>query len=222
MNLKEFKKILKNGTDEAKHKAMSNADLSLLNIEIFDILFELLKDSNPNNRFFAIFHLIDKFPKSLSKIKDDYITEIYNTLFDEYTPVADRATWALSIAGEKALEKLVKEYHSGSIDTKIKIVYAIGRGKFSEHSKKRIQILLDGIKSDNDNLKFQAMSAIMSNTNLESKNIWNSVDNPSIDLKKIHKMILPIAKEFNKSSNKHFKDSSVIYINWIEKTYNKV
>ncbi len=224
MNIEEFKEILKNGTNEAKYKAISNSKLTLLNTKIFNLLFELLKDSNPKNRFFAIFHLIDKFPKLLAKIEGDYITDIYNCLFDENTPVADRATWALSIVGEKALDKLKKEYYSNSnlIDSKVQIIYAIGRGNFSKNSKDRIQILLDGIKSDNDNLRFQAMSAIISNTNSKTENKWNSVNDNSIDLEKIHRMILPIAKEFTKSNNNHFRECSIRDVKWIKKTYNIV
>ena len=218
MYLKEFKEILKKGSDKAKHEVISNVGIELLNTEIFNLLFELLKDSNPNNRFFAIFHLIDKFPKPLSNIKGAYITDIYNSLFDEFTPVADRATWALSIAGGKALDKLIKEYYSGTVDTKIRIVHAIGRGNFSEYSKDRVQILLDGIKSENNDLRFYAMSEIMSNTSSEFENKWNSINDNSIDLEKIHRMILPIAKGFTKSVNDYFKDSSTRYINWIEKT----
>ena len=219
MTLEELKEILINGSDEAKHKAISNAKVELLNAEIFHLLFDLLKDNNSNNRFFAIFHLIDKFSISLSNIKGVFIHDIYHSLFDEFAPIADRATWALSIVGDKALDKLMEKYHSGTIDTKIRITHAIGRGDFSKRTKDRVQILLAGLKSENQNLRFTAMCEMMSNTPIGpwSKSEWNSTQDKTIDFEDIYDTILPLARDFSKSENENYKGFSNRYINWIEK-----
>ncbi len=219
MILEYFKEILINGSDKAKHKAMSGANPELLNVEIFYLLFDLLKDSSSHNRFFAIFHLIDKFSKSLASVEGVLIDDIYNLLFDEFAPVADRATWALSIIGDKALDKLIEKYYSGAIDTKIRITYAIGRGNFSERTKDRVKILSTGLQSENQNLRFTAMCEMMSNTPISpwSESEWNSTQDKNIDFEEIYDKILPVAKEFSKLENEEYKNFSNRYINWIEK-----
>lgn len=218
MTLEDFKEILRNGSYEAKHEAISEAGAVLLNTEIFNLLFELLKDGNPHNRFFAIFHLIDKFSESLASIERAFINDLYDSLFDEFAPVPDRAIWALSIVGDKALDMLMEKYYSGTVDTKTRIICAIGRGNFSKRSKDRVQILLDGLQSDNLTLRFTAMCEIMSNTPIGpwQGNEWNSTQDTSIDFEKIYDMILPIAKDFSSSQNESFKDFSTRYINWIK------
>ena len=219
MILEDFKEILINGSDKAKHKAMSDANPELLNVEIFYLLFDLLKDSSSPNRFFAIFHLIDKFSKSLASVEGVLIDDIYNLLFDEFAPVADRATWALSIIGDKALDKLIEKYYSGAIDTKIRITYAIGRGNFSQRTKDRVKILSTGLQSENQNLRFTAMCEMMSNTPISpwSESEWNSTQDKNIDFEEIYDKILPVAKEFSKLENEEYKNFSNRYINWIEK-----
>ncbi|WP_459210987.1 HEAT repeat domain-containing protein [Aquimarina rhabdastrellae] len=198
---------------------MSGANPELLNVEIFYLLFDLLKDSSSHNRFFAIFHLIDKFSKSLASVEGVLIDDIYNLLFDEFAPVADRATWALSIIGDKALDKLIEKYYSGAIDTKIRITYAIGRGNFSERTKDRVKILSTGLQSENQNLRFTAMCEMMSNTPISpwSESEWNSTQDKNIDFEEIYDKILPVAKEFSKLENEEYKNFSNRYINWIEK-----
>lgn len=217
MTLKGFKDILRNGSDEVKQEAISKAGPELLNTDIFFLLFDLLKDSNPHNRFFAIFHLIDKFSKSLTNIDGTYISDVYELLFDEFAPVADRAIWALSIVGDKALDKLIEEYYSETADTQTQIIYAIGRGNFSQRSKERIQVLLDGLQSENEKLKFTAMCEIMSNTPISPwcESEWNSTQDENIDFEEIYDIILPIAKEFASSRSETFKEFSTRYINWI-------
>lgn len=219
MTLENFKEILINGSDEAKHKAISYANPKLLNAEIFYLLFDLLKDNSSHNRFFAIFHLIDKFSISLSGAEGVLIDDIYNSLFDKYAPIADRATWALSIIGDKALDKLIEKYYSGAIDTKIRITYAIGRGNFSKRTKDRVKVLLTGLQSENKRLRFTAMCEMMSNTPIshQNENEWNSTQDKSINFEEIYDKVLPIAKEFLKLENKKYKSFSNRYINWIEK-----
>ena len=144
MTLDELKKILKNGSEKAKYEAIEK-NLELLNKDIFYLLFDLLKDSSFQNRFFALFNLIDKFSKPLANIEGVFIDDIYNLLFDEFAPIIDRAIWALSIIGDKAIDKLREEYHCGTINTKIQIIYAIDRGNFSQRTQDRVEILLAGL-----------------------------------------------------------------------------
>lgn len=218
MTLEGFKDIIRNGSDEAKHAAIANAGSELLNAEIFHLLFELLKDSNPHNRFFAIFHLIDKFSESLANLEGTFVSDIYDSLFDECGPVVDRATWALSIVGDKALDMLMEKYYAGTVDTQTRIIYAIGRGNFSQRSKDRIQILLNGLQSENRKLKFTAMCEMMSNTPIGPwhDSEWNSTQDKSIDFEEIYEIILPVAKDFSCSEDESFKDFSTRYIKWIE------
>lgn len=216
MTIEKFKDILINGSDEAKHQAISNAKEELLTVEVFNILFELLKDGEYLNRFFAIYHLIDKFSSSLENTDETRVNDMYTLLFDDFYPVVDRATWALSIIGDKALDKLIKEYYTANDEVKTRIIIAIGRGKFSHRSKDRIQILLDGITSENENLRFNAMSEIMANTQLNFRSEWNTISDTSIDIAKIHQEVLPIAMEFAKSSDNYFSGFAHQYIETIK------
>ncbi|CAL2081439.1 conserved protein of unknown function [Tenacibaculum sp. 190524A02b] len=214
MTADEFKEILRKGSNKAKEEAVSNVTPEL---EIFNILIELLKDSKYCNRFFAIYHLIDKFSKFLENTNEVVINTIYESLFDDFPPVVDRTIWALSIIGDKALAKLIKEYYSSTESNKIKIILAIGRGNFTQRTKDRIQVLLDGIKSKNDNLRFHAMGEIISNTQSTFGD-----KQQSIDLESIHIKVLPVAKEFTESEDDYIKDVSTQYINWVEKNYNRI
>ncbi|WP_435261882.1 hypothetical protein [Tenacibaculum sp. nBUS_03] len=106
---------------------------------------DLLKDNSSSNRFFAIFNLIEKFPESLSNIEGVFVDNIYNLLFDDYAPIVDRVPWALSIIGDKALDKLIEKYYSVTMDVKPLIIHAIGRGNFSKRFKDRVKVLLEAL-----------------------------------------------------------------------------
>ncbi|PWJ38655.1 HEAT repeat domain-containing protein [Sediminitomix flava] len=218
MTLEEFKNILKNGAEKEKHEAISNANSELLNSEIFFLLIELLKSPESHIRFFALYHLIDKFSESLTNIDDSLIGEIYNLLFDQFTPVVDKTFWALSIIGDRALDMLLDEYYKGDNETKIKITYAIGRGNFSHRSKDRIHVLLDGLKSKNIDIKFSSMCEIMSNTPIanEHKSEWNSVQDKTVDLEMIYDQVLLVAREFIELNYDRYQNSSSYYIKLIE------
>ncbi|MBB6464111.1 HEAT repeat domain-containing protein [Flammeovirga kamogawensis] len=220
MNLEELKDILRNeGTFATKTKAISDSSLELLNLEIFNILFELLEDDDSQNRFFAIFHLIDKFSDLLTNLDESLVNKVYNALFDEDSPVADRAIWALNIIGDRALDKLINEFHTGTIENKIRITYAIGRGNFSIRTLDRIEILFNGLKSKDEELRFTAMCEMMSNSPVGpwSENEWNSTKDENIDFEKIYDIVLPIAYSFSTSENESYKEFSIRYIDWIEK-----
>ncbi|MCG8576924.1 MAG: hypothetical protein MI810_18730, partial [Flavobacteriales bacterium] len=109
MTLEEFKDILRIGSDNEKHEAISKIELELFREEVFEFLFDYLKDDDHKNRFFALYHLIDKFSDSLKSLDEPKINLVYNLLFDEFTPSVDRSIWALSIIGDKAIDKLKKK-----------------------------------------------------------------------------------------------------------------
>lgn len=222
MTLEKFKDILISGSDDEKYEAITNIKLELLVKEVFNILFELLKDNDFKNRFFALYHLIDKFSSSFEDLDEPRINIVYDLLFDESGPVADRSIWALSIIGDKAIDKMKLEYQTGSLETKIRITYAIGRGDFSQRTKDRVEILLAGLNSDNEELRFTAMCEMMSNTPIGpwSESEWNSTQDPNIDFEEIYDLILPIAISFSESIRDDYKEFSKRYIDWIKKAYN--
>ncbi|SNR16561.1 hypothetical protein [Tenacibaculum jejuense] len=212
MTIEELKKVLREGSDKDKHKVISNVKKELLNQEIFNVLIELLEDSKYLNRFFAIYHLIDKFSDFLKNSNESIVNNVFNLLFDDFYPVVDRANWALSIIGDKALDKLTKEYYIATDENKTRIIIAVGRGNFSHRSKDRLHILLDGIKSENKQLRFNSMREIIANTQQKSINEWDSISDTSIDLDEIHMKILLIAKEFTNSEDDYVKNFSSEYL----------
>ncbi len=134
MTLEGFKNILRIGSDDEKHKAISKIKLELAEEEVFETLFSYLKDDDHKNRFFALYHLIDKFPDSLKNLNESKINVVYTLLFDEFSPIVDRSIWALNIIGDKAIDKLTSEYKTGLLKVKTMITYAIGRGDFSQRT----------------------------------------------------------------------------------------
>ncbi|WP_299710890.1 hypothetical protein [uncultured Tenacibaculum sp.] len=213
MTIEELKKVLREGSDKDKHEVISNVKEELLNIEIFNVLIELLKDCKYHNRFFAIYHLIDKFSDFLKNSNESVVNDVFNLLFDDFYPVVDRANWALSVIGDTALDKLTKEYYIATDENKIRIIIAVGRGNFSHRSKDRLHILLEGIKSENESLRFNSMREIIANTQQTSRNEWNSIHDTTIDVDEIHMKILPIAKEFTNSEDDYVKNFFTEYLN---------
>lgn len=218
MKSEELKTILNRGNTEEKYDAFKDLDSKFITIEIFSILCGLLKDEDSEVRFFALYHIIDKFESFLSKIEGNLVNDFYNLLFDESSFVFDRSTWALSIIGDKAIDKLYKKYHKGTTYIKKQISFAIGRGNFSERSQDRIEILLCGINSSDNDLSYVAMCELMYNTPLTSgrSNPWNSIYNSKTTINEIYSNVLQVAKKLSKSSNPKYHESSNYYIKLIE------
>ncbi|WP_196890110.1 hypothetical protein [Aureivirga sp. CE67] len=109
------------------------------------------------------------------------------------------------------------EYETKNTKEKIKIIHAIGRSNFSERSRDKLDFLLKNLNSNEKEIRFTSMCELISNTRLDETNIWNKVNDDSINLEEIHQLILPIAKEFENSQDDFFRNISK---NFIENTTN--
>ncbi len=218
MKSEELKTILNRGNTEEKYDAFKDLDSKFITIEIFSILCGLLKDEDSEVRFFALYHIIDKFESFLSKIEGNLVNDFYNLLFDESALVLDRSIWALSIIGDNAIDKLYQEYQAGSLYVKKQISYAVGRGNFSERSQERIEILLSGINSSDNDLSYISMCELMYNTPLVAtqSNPWDSIYNSKTTINEIYTNVLQIARKLSKTSNIKYHESSNYYIKLIE------
>ncbi|MEM6264351.1 MAG: hypothetical protein AAGI38_17690 [Bacteroidota bacterium] len=218
MTLDELQHILLTGSWEEKEEALTNPRAGLPDREVFALLFEHLKHTNSQIRFFALFQLIRKFHESLTTIDETLVGDIYTLIFDENIPVSDRAIWALSITGDKGLDVLLESYPSATVNDKIKITYAVGKGYFSYRSKDRMNLMLAGLTSNDPQLRFTAMCTMMSNTPVGRSwnNPWNSTEDKSIDFEEVYKIVLPVARDFSQIENNTYREFATRYINWIE------
>lgn len=212
MDSKTIIETLVHGSNEERYLLLKKIPEDQLTDQVFSAICMLLKDKDYQTRFWGLFFIIDKFYALLPDADEELVNTVFELLFDNHSPVADRSIWALSIIGDKALDKLIREYETGTDEVKSRIVYAIGRGRFSHRIEERIALLMDGMDSDNDELRFTAMCEMMQNTPISP---FNVEPRQGVDYQAIYSKILPIAQGFVKSSNKVYAEFANRYIGWI-------
>ncbi|WP_196894664.1 hypothetical protein [Aureivirga marina] len=220
MKIEIFKKIFKTESHKKKYDAISSLKKEEFTKEVFEILCNELNAVNNQDKFLGLFYLINNYSEELKNADEKLVDTIYNLLFIKDGTIISRAIWALSLIGDKALDRLIFEYEKEELEQKIIIIHAIGRGNFSERSKDRVEVLLKSLRSDEDELKFTGMCELMSNSNPNETNVWYLMNDSTIDIKKIHEEISIIAKEFIRINNKEsYIDFSLKYIDEIKNLY---
>lgn len=214
MELENLRKILIDGNIQEKHEKFREIDSQFLTNDMFENLCRLLSDKDSKVRFFSLYYLIEKFKPFLSNADQKLTDQIYNLIFDEDGPVADRAVWAIGITGNIGLNKLINEYHISSGSTKSRIVMAIGRSNFGHKLETRINILLDAIKSKNESVKFTAMCELMANSPAGS---WQKNKDRAIHFERVYSLVLPVAKKFSNSDSSMHREFGERYLQQIAK-----
>ncbi len=155
MTKNEFIHILRNSPKEEIWKAIKNAEATFSDKELFGLYVFLLSDPQKGVRFSALYQLIDKFPKRLSKSGDELANLMIKLLIDEFHPIVDRAAWALSIMGEVGLNKLLENANSKNLYLRTNVIWAIGRNS-NLHLRKVdvIELLTNGLQDENEDIRF--------------------------------------------------------------------
>ncbi len=122
-------------------------------IEQLPKLQEALKHSNPNVRFWAARAAVKLGPSGEPLIED-----LLLLLLDENHPVADSVLWALASIGEASIPKLIGVTERGSVPLRARAL--IGLGKFEEHTKSTLPILLQAMDDGDRHIRSAVGRAI--------------------------------------------------------------
>jgi hypothetical protein len=210
----EFRKILEKSPLEEKWSLIRDTDVTLLDEDLFDWLVFQLEDIDYKIRFFALFCLIDKFPKKLSEPNDKLVNIMMKLLIDKSTPIVDRAAWALSIMGEFGLKKLLESTITSDLKLRQKVIWAIGsNANLNLKKDESISILLNGLQDENEVIRFTSMCALINVSPLGMNKYYMIED---YDFKEIYKNMKPVAKSFMESENAMYNDFAKRYFKMIE------
>lgn len=194
-----LKEILKLGTLKEKQEAFSKISDLELNEEVFDILVALLKNNDVNIRFFSLIKIIEKFKSYISDAKNDFVFEMLRLLREDQSIITDKVSWIFSLLGDKGLDILLKNFHTNDISLKCNIIWVIGRNtNLNSRKDDVINLLLEGLKSNDDKVCFLSLCTIMDISPLRN---FKKVMILDFDFSEVYKIAKPIAKHFMLEKN---------------------
>ncbi|KAA9327668.1 hypothetical protein F0P96_16965 [Hymenobacter busanensis] len=176
--------------------------------ELFHLLMSHIPDADDRVRFWALSACVWKYQAQLLAHAEQLAPVLMARLVDDYSPVIDRATWALNIVGETVFPQLIAATSSPDARTRL-LAAALGQNhQMHKAPQQGLSALFQLLDDPEEQVQSSAMHAIMGLTPLR---LTPQGTLKEVDFEPIYFRLLPLIEKFSRHEDANLREWGIRY-----------